>query len=78
MECGTKQLGTMTVTVGCGQTPCCCWVEQICANCGATYTGRPSLFGDPQCHDCFQKEILSEEWPEAPDDGVDPLERWLS
>lgn len=77
MTCGTEQLGTMTVITGCGQQPCRCRVEQTCAQCGATYKGLV-LIGDPQCHDCFEKEILSQEWPDVPDDGVDALERWLS
>lgn len=78
MSCGVEQAGTMTLITGCGQTPCRCRVEQTCATCGATYIGRDSRFGDPQCHDCFLNEILGNEWPEAPDDGVDALERWLS
>lgn len=77
MKCGTEQTGTMTMIIGCGQQPCRCRVEQICAECGATYTGFESL-GDPKCHGCFEKEILNQEWPEVPDDGVDALERWLS
>lgn len=78
MTCGTEQAGTMTLITGCGQTPCRCRVEQTCKDCGATFTGRESLFRDPQCLACFQKEILSEPIPDVPDDGVDALERWLS
>lgn len=78
MECGTRQLKTMTVISGCGQTPCRCRVEQTCADCGAKFEGREWLFRDPQCHDCFLKEILGEPLPEGPNDGVDALERWLS
>lgn len=77
MECGTKQLGTMTVITGCGQTPCRCHVEQKCVDCGATFYGLEML-GDPQCHECFEKEIFAEPFPDVPDDGVDALERWLS
>lgn len=77
-ECGTKQLGAMTVITGCGQQPCRCHVEQVCATCGATYTGMESVLRDPQCGDCFEKEVLNQSWPEVPDDGVDALERWLS
>lgn len=76
-ECGTKQLGTMTVITGCGQQPCRCRVKQLCATCGATFYGLEML-GDPQCGDCFEDEVLNQEWGDVPDDGVDGLERWLS
>lgn len=76
-ECGTEQLGTMIVITGCGQQPCRCRVEQICATCGATFYGLEML-GDPQCSECFENEVLNQEWGDVPDDGVDGLERWLS
>jgi hypothetical protein len=78
MACGTEQLGTMTVITGCGQVPCRCRVEQTCTDCGEKYEGRESIFRDPQCGPCFQKEILAEPLPDVPDDGVDALARWLS
>lgn len=36
MECGTRQSGNMVVITGCGQVPCRCRVEQVCAPCGAS------------------------------------------
>ena len=77
MECGTKQMGTMIVITGCGRVPCRCRVEQVCATCGATFHGLEFL-GDPQCGECFEKEIFAEPLPNVPNDGVDGLEAWLS
>lgn len=77
MECGTKQAGTMTIITGCGYTPCRCRVEQVCATCNTTFYGLEML-GDPQCGDCFEKELFAEPWPDVPDDRVSGLESWLS
>ena len=77
VKCGTRQLGTMTAIVGCGQQSCRCRVGQKCATCGATFYGLEML-GDPQCSECFEKELFAEPWPDVPDDGIDGLEAWLS
>lgn len=77
MKCGTERTGTMILIVGCGYDPCRCHVEQKCATCGAMFEGLEFL-GDPQCGDCFENEVLNQEWGDVSDDGVDGLERWLS